>query len=93
MKGYDHAELPETVVEISEKSPNSRPLRTFFSIPTIALATAENPKNPGSGSAAEGGNDAKGMSDMAAGCIAALKQGRWPLGCVVNDELAPGWTW
>jgi phosphoglycerate dehydrogenase-like enzyme len=43
-----------------------------------------------------GGIDTKGMADMAdmaAGCIAALKAGRWPLGCVVNDELAPGWTW
>jgi D-3-phosphoglycerate dehydrogenase / 2-oxoglutarate reductase len=43
-----------------------------------------------------GGIDTKGMADMAdmaAGCIAALKQGRWPLGCVVNDEIAPGWTW
>jgi D-3-phosphoglycerate dehydrogenase / 2-oxoglutarate reductase len=43
-----------------------------------------------------GGIDTKGMSDMAemaAGCIAALKQGRWPQGCVVNDEIGPGWTW
>lgn len=43
-----------------------------------------------------GGIDTKGMgdmADMAAGCIAALKQGRWPEGCVVNTELAPGWSW
>lgn len=43
-----------------------------------------------------GGIDTKGMADMAemaAGCIAALKQGRWPTGCVVNDELASSWTW
>lgn len=43
-----------------------------------------------------GGIDTKGMADMAdmaAGCIASLKQGRWPAGAVVNDELAEGWTW
>ena len=43
-----------------------------------------------------GGIDTKGMADMAelaAACIVALKNGRWPSGCVVNDELAPGWTW
>lgn len=43
-----------------------------------------------------GGIDTKGMSDMAelaSSCIAALKQGRWPSGCVVNHELEAGWTW
>ncbi len=43
-----------------------------------------------------GGIDTKGMADMAemaSGCIAALKQGRWPVGCVVNDEIKPGWSW
>jgi len=43
-----------------------------------------------------GGVDTRAMADMAelaSSCIAALKQGRWPSGCVVNDELAPGWTW
>jgi D-3-phosphoglycerate dehydrogenase/(S)-sulfolactate dehydrogenase len=43
-----------------------------------------------------GGIDTKSMADMAelaAGCIVALKQGRWPDGCVVNDALAPGWAW
>jgi phosphoglycerate dehydrogenase-like enzyme len=43
-----------------------------------------------------GGIDTKGMADMAdlaAGCIAALKLGQWPAGCVVNDEIAAGWTW
>ena len=43
-----------------------------------------------------GGIDTKGMSDMAdmaASCIVALSQGRWPSGCVVNEEIAPGWKW
>lgn len=43
-----------------------------------------------------GGIDSKGMSDMAelaARCIVTLYQGRWPEGCVVNNELAPGWRW
>lgn len=43
-----------------------------------------------------GGIDSKGMADMAvmaATCIAALKQGRWPRGCVVNEEIEPGWSW
>lgn len=42
------------------------------------------------------GIDTRAMADMAelaAGCIAALKQGRWPSGCVVNDSLAAGWSW
>jgi D-3-phosphoglycerate dehydrogenase / 2-oxoglutarate reductase len=33
------------------------------------------------------------MSSMAAQCVADLYQGRWPEGCVVNDELRPGWKW
>jgi phosphoglycerate dehydrogenase-like enzyme len=33
------------------------------------------------------------MADMAAQCIADLYRGRWPSECVVNKELAPGWTW
>ncbi len=43
-----------------------------------------------------GGIDAKGMADMgemAARCIVSLYQGQWPEGCVVNPEIAPGWTW
>lgn len=43
-----------------------------------------------------GGIDTKGMADMAemaSGCIAGLKEGRWPVGCVVNDELKTGWSW
>jgi len=43
-----------------------------------------------------GGIDTKGMADMAdmaAGCIAGLKEGRWPAGCVVNVSLKEGWTW
>jgi D-3-phosphoglycerate dehydrogenase / 2-oxoglutarate reductase len=43
-----------------------------------------------------GGIDTKGMADMAdmaSTCIASLKQGQWPVSCVVNDELREGWTW
>lgn len=43
-----------------------------------------------------GGIDTKSMADMAemaAGCIAALKEGRWPVGCVVNDGIEDGWQW
>ncbi|HEV3165335.1 MAG TPA: phosphoglycerate dehydrogenase [Isosphaeraceae bacterium] len=43
-----------------------------------------------------GGIDAQAMADMAemaAECIVALYQGRWPADCVVNKELAGGWTW
>jgi len=43
-----------------------------------------------------GGVDTKGMADMAdlaSSCIIALYEGRWPEGCVVNEELAEGWRW
>lgn len=43
-----------------------------------------------------GGIDTKSMADMAdmaADCIAVLKAGRWPNGCVVNDQLRDGWSW
>ena len=43
-----------------------------------------------------GGIDSKAMADMAAlaaTCIATLKDGRWPAGCVVNQELEQGWMW
>jgi hypothetical protein len=43
-----------------------------------------------------GGIDKKGMADMAelaARCIVDLAQGRWPKGCVVNEEIAEGWRW
>ena len=43
-----------------------------------------------------GGIDSRAMADMAemaSSAIVSLKQGRWPSGCVVNDEIAPGWTW
>ena len=33
------------------------------------------------------------MSCMAAQCLADLFHGRWPEGCVVNDELRTGWKW
>jgi D-3-phosphoglycerate dehydrogenase / 2-oxoglutarate reductase len=33
------------------------------------------------------------MAEMAARCVVDLHQGRWPAECVVNPELAPGWTW
>ena len=42
------------------------------------------------------GIDALSMADMAelaARCIVDLREGRWPEGCVVNDELRPGWSW
>lgn len=43
-----------------------------------------------------GGIDTKGLADMAtlaARCIVDLHAGRWPEGCVVNDELKAGWRW
>ncbi len=33
------------------------------------------------------------MAEMAAQIIVDLHQGRWPGHCVVNPEVAPGWTW
>ncbi len=33
------------------------------------------------------------MSCMAAQCLADLFHGRWPEGCVVNEEIRPGWKW
>jgi phosphoglycerate dehydrogenase-like enzyme len=43
-----------------------------------------------------GGIDSKGLADMAtlaAQCIVDLHAGRWPDGCVVNEELKSGWQW
>lgn len=43
-----------------------------------------------------GGIDAKAMADMAdmaAECVVALHQGRWPEECVVNRELGRNWKW
>jgi phosphoglycerate dehydrogenase-like enzyme len=43
-----------------------------------------------------GGLDLKSMADMAelaARCVTSLYQGKWPAGCVVNNELEAGWTW
>ena len=43
-----------------------------------------------------GGIDARAMADMAemaAGAVAALFRGVWPVGCVVNEEVRPGWAW
>ena len=43
-----------------------------------------------------GGVDTKAMADMAnlaARCLVALYQGKWPEGCVVNNTLAAGWRW
>jgi phosphoglycerate dehydrogenase-like enzyme len=43
-----------------------------------------------------GGVDTKGMSDMAelaSSCIVSLYQGKWPAGCVVNEDLREGWRW
>jgi phosphoglycerate dehydrogenase-like enzyme len=33
------------------------------------------------------------MCTMAAECILDLHRGRMPAGCVVNGDVAPGWTW
>ena len=33
------------------------------------------------------------MATMAARCLVDLYQGRWPAECVVNPEVAPGWSW
>ncbi|MEZ6069765.1 MAG: phosphoglycerate dehydrogenase [Pirellulales bacterium] len=33
------------------------------------------------------------MTRLAAQCVADLYQGKWPEGCVVNDELRDGWAW
>jgi phosphoglycerate dehydrogenase-like enzyme len=33
------------------------------------------------------------MTALAARCVAELYQGRWPEGCVVNEQLRPGWKW
>ncbi|WP_165225855.1 phosphoglycerate dehydrogenase [Aquisphaera insulae] len=43
-----------------------------------------------------GGTDSKSMSDMAelaARAIVELFRGGWPEGCVVNEEIRPGWRW
>jgi phosphoglycerate dehydrogenase-like enzyme len=43
-----------------------------------------------------GGLDEKSleaMSTLAGQCIAQLYQGRWPEGCVVNEQIRAGWTW
>jgi D-3-phosphoglycerate dehydrogenase len=34
-----------------------------------------------------------GMAELSARCVVELHQGRWPEGCVVNDELRAGWRW
>jgi D-3-phosphoglycerate dehydrogenase len=42
------------------------------------------------------GVDERAMADMAtmaAQCLIQLHQGRWPAECVVNPEVAPGWSW
>lgn len=42
------------------------------------------------------GSDILAMADMAAlaaRCVVDLHEGRWPEGCVVNEELRAGWTW
>lgn len=33
------------------------------------------------------------MATLAARCLADLYQGRWPDGCVVNEQLRAGWRW
>jgi phosphoglycerate dehydrogenase-like enzyme len=34
-----------------------------------------------------------GMAELSARCVVDLYQGRWPAGCVVNDELRANWRW
>jgi hypothetical protein len=33
------------------------------------------------------------MAELASSCIVSLYQGKWPAGCVVNEELREGWKW
>lgn len=33
------------------------------------------------------------MSLLAAQCLVKLQRGDWPEGCVVNDQIRPGWKW
>ncbi|MBX7073878.1 MAG: phosphoglycerate dehydrogenase [Pirellulales bacterium] len=33
------------------------------------------------------------MSSLAAQCIVDLHEGRWPEGCVVNEQIRSGWQW
>jgi phosphoglycerate dehydrogenase-like enzyme len=33
------------------------------------------------------------MAEISARCVVDLYQGRWPEGCVVNDQLRPCWKW
>ena len=43
-----------------------------------------------------GGVDTTALDDMAeqaARCVIDLFRGRWPEGCVVNDEIRNGWRW
>lgn len=43
-----------------------------------------------------GGVDTTALDDMAeqaAQCVIDLYRGEWPDGCIVNDELRPGWRW
>jgi D-3-phosphoglycerate dehydrogenase / 2-oxoglutarate reductase len=61
-----------------------RPDNPLFRLPTVVLSPHM------------GGIDSQAMDEMAqkaAECVVALHQGRWPADCVVNGELAPGWTW
>lgn len=43
-----------------------------------------------------GGIDSRALADMAdlaARCVVTLRDGGWPTDCIVNPELAPGWSW
>ena len=33
------------------------------------------------------------MAEMAAQCLVDLHEGQWPVECMVNPEVGPGWTW
>ncbi len=64
-----------------EPLPTSSPL---VKIPTVVLA-------PHMGGLDE--ESAEAMACLAAQCLANLVQGKWPEGCVVNEQLRPGWKW
>ena len=34
-----------------------------------------------------------GMAELSAQCVVDLYEGRWPDGCVVNEEVRAGWRW
>jgi hypothetical protein len=33
------------------------------------------------------------MAEQAARCVIELYRGHWQEGCILNEELRPGWRW